>query len=286
MSFQQKIRAEITSKIIASMRDAQRWQKPWIPFTSLSRNLDGRPYRGINTLVLSIEMAVKGYSSDVWGTYKAIQQKGGQVRKGERATTVVYFSFGERENSNGETSTYAFLKAYSVFNIEQCDGLGGFTEKPMPVRDWNDFADAESVIAETGAVIKHKRGDQAFYIPSMDYIQMPEKDQFKTAYGYYGTMFHELTHWTGHKSRIDRTLSMAKREYAFEELIAELGAAFICSDVGFEYQNIDNHASYLNSWIKALENDHNYIFQAASAAQKAADFVLGKKKEAENVETN
>ena len=204
------------------------------------------------------------------------QSLGAQVKKGEKGTKIVFFSpvtkESQADNGEKEVSKYAILKAYWVFNASQVEGIE-LTKPTVSDTAFNPIAAAEERIIKTGALITHG-GDAAFYMPSMDRIQMPNKGTFNSEASYYATMFHELTHWTSDKTRCDRDLSKGRfgnPEYAFEELVAELGAAFLCND--HNIQGELRHAGYIQAWLRALKNDNKAIFKAAALAQKAADYI-------------
>lgn len=216
-------------------------------------------------------------------TFKQAQALGAQVRKGERASQVVYAGTLNRTETDDTTGTEVergipFLKAYAVFNADQIDGLPDrFIPQPLePTADTTRNARAEAFITATTADIRHG-GARAYYSPSGDHIQMPPFANFIAAEGYYATLCHELTHWTGHKSRLDRDLSRTRwgaAAYAAEELVAELGAAFICAQLQLTPQIREDHAAYIACWLKVLRADKRAIFTAAAQAQRAADFLL------------
>ena len=267
---------QVTDKIIAELeKGAAPWIKNWRTDGSADRNvISGKPYRGINRLLLGMS----GYSSPYWGTFKQWLDKGGAVRKGEKATHIVFFkpvSSMTEADEGGEMieKSFCVVRGYCVFNLYQVDGI----EMPAPVvqaPEHERHARAEATLAGTGARIEHG-GDAAFYVPSQDYIKLPHLSAFNDAAGYYATALHELTHWTGHKSRLDRNLEAGKfgnPAYAFEELVAEMGAAFLCADHGIQGEL--RHAGYIEHWLKACRDNDRAIFKAAALAQSAADYVL------------
>jgi antirestriction protein ArdC len=225
---------------------------------------------------------MQGYSSPVWLTYNQAAQAGGSVRKGEKGTAVFFWNFTEKTNAEtGKLEKIVFAKAYTVFNLDQCDNVPAPKSAPqLSVFERNDAA--EAVIAQTGAIIIHG-GDRACYVQALDSIRLPERQSFLTADGYYSTAFHELGHWTGAKSRLDRTFGKAfgDEAYAAEELVAELTAAFVCGALGFDNPARDDHAAYLASWAKVLRSDPKAFITAAGKAQKAADFILNTQQEAQ-----
>lgn len=273
----------VTDQIIASMEaGTPAWRKPWTgdkggaPFP---RRANGEQYRGINVLMLWAEAAEKGYRSAYWFTYKQAQEAGGQVRKGEKSATVVKYGTVDRaDEETGNERKIPYLKAYRVFNADQIEGLpeqyhGKPAEEP---RDLGTEADPalDAFFAATGAEIRTSDEPQAYYNPAKDFIHMPPIGTFHSAAGYYATLAHEATHWTGHKSRLDRLSRFTERKaYAFEELIAEIGNCLVCASLGL-VPDFDQSAAYLQSWLRALADDKRLIFKAASEAQKAADLLL------------
>lgn len=273
----------VTDQIIASMEaGTPAWRKPWTgdkggaPFP---RRANGEQYRGINVLMLWIEAAEKGYRSAYWFTYKQAQEAGGQVRKGEKSATVVKYGTVERaDEETGSERKIPYLRAYRVFNADQIEGLpeqyhGKPAEEP---RDLGTEADPalDAFFAATGAEIRTSDEPQAYFHPAEDFIHMPPIGTFHSAAGYYATLAHEATHWTGHKSRLDRLSRFTERKaYAFEELIAEIGNCLVCASLGL-VPDFEQSAAYLQSWLRALADDKRLIFKAASEAQKAADLLL------------
>lgn len=277
--------SRVTAKIIADLEQGVRpWQRPWSADHAaehITRPLraNGQPYRGVNVLLLWGEALAKGYSAPHWMTYKQAESLGAQVRKGEHGSLVVYAnSISKTEtDDHGQESERAisFMKGYTVFNVEQVDGLPAqFTSKPTPPQPVQRIEQAEAFFAATGATIQHG-GNRAFYAPSRDLVQMPPRESFRDAESYCATLTHELTHWTSHPSRLARELGkrFGDHAYAAEELIAELGAAFLCADLGITPETRDDHAAYLAHWLQVLKADNHAIFTAASQAQRAADFL-------------
>lgn len=276
---------EVTNTIIAELEQgAAPWVKPWkagscsagaMPYNAAT----GKRYRGVNIPLL---MAVAArYDAPAFVTFKQALELGGHVRKGERGTTVVFWKFLQVTKA-GDTSApdvdaapelVPMARAYTVFNIAQCDGLQLRTvEAPKPINAGARSAELELAIANTGAAIAHG-GDSAFYRSATDSIQLPNFEQFRDASNYYATAFHELAHWSGHESRLARKLGnrFGSDAYAAEELIAELTAAFLCAEHGVAGEL--RHAGYLASWLKVLRNDKRAIFTAASKAQQSADYL-------------
>ena len=279
---------EVTSRIISELENgAIPWCKPWKADSSANKNIvSGKAYRGINRLLLGMQSMGCSYSSPYWGTFKQWQERGSFVRKGEKGTKIVFFSPVEKTVKNAagedETEQYAVLKSYFVFNSEQVDGA----EIPVPATVRTEFEahqESEKTILDSGAAISWG-GDAAFYAPGPDRIQLPQKASFDTPAHYYATAFHELVHWTGAKHRLDRDLSKGRygdSKYAFEELVAELGAAFLCQEHGIAGDL--RHAGYIQSWLKALRDDSKAIFKASALAEKAAEFVQNQNATAEPI---
>lgn len=264
---------EITDSIVAELeKGAAPWVKPWNAPNAADKNfISQKPYRGINRLILA--MSGMRFSNPAWATYKQWSDLGFQVRKGEKGTKIVFWSKATKEDSSGEKSEYAFAKAYFVFNVEQVDGIEIIPSEDKQ-NDNQKIEQCEQRIKATGANII-TGGDTACFIPSSDIIKMPSLGTFQSSEHYYATAFHELTHWTSEKTRCDRDLSKGRfgnADYAFEELVAELGAAFLCSQHGIAGDL--RHAGYIDSWLKALKNDNKAIFKASALAQQASDFIL------------
>lgn len=315
-SERQDIYTRITDGIVAALEGGVRpWAKPWHAEHAaghITRPLrhDGTPYRGINVLSLWCDAMRKNFIAPIWMTYRQAQELGGHVRKGEKGSPVVYTNtyvkpVGARVPSNDSTGDEAenairFLKGYTVFNVEQIDGLPAhYLELAQPeprLETPQRIERAERFFAHTGAAIAHG-GDRAFYRPSTDAIQMPSLEAFRDAESYYATLAHELTHWTGHASRLDRDFArpagdgrpsrkrFGDEAYAMEELVAELGAAYLCADLDISLPvdgmsdagaaHLAHHASYIASWLQVLKGDNRAVFTAASHAQRAADYLSG-----------
>jgi antirestriction protein ArdC len=239
----------------------------------------GDPYRGVNVLLLWSEAVERGYQSSTWMTYRQAAALGANVRKGETGSLVVFanrFTAKEVDHHGEETEReIPYLKAYSVFNVEQIEGLPSkFTQVPTAPKPAQRIESAEAFFAATGATIRHG-GNRAYYAPGLDLIQMPQRECFRDAESYCATVAHELTHWTSHPSRLSREHGkrFGDETYAAEELIAEMGSAFLCSDLGITPEAREDHAAYLAHWLKVLKADSRAIFTAASMAQRAADYL-------------
>lgn len=267
---------EVTGLIISQLEQGV---SPWqsgrlnaMPYNIIS----GREYSGINTLILWHKMS-EG-ATPFWGTYQQWQQKGAQVKAGERSTKIIFYKPHKiTDKETGEEKTIPLLKQYAVFHSGQVDGY----ESKSTIENANKVESiiaAESLTLNTGAVIE--LGLTPCYNTGSDKISMPEKSSFigtitsNPTECYYATLLHELTHWTGSDKRLNRFSAVIKRhDYAFEELVAEIGAAFLCARLGITNSTRDDHASYISSWLKALNSDKKYIFEAAAAAQKAVNYL-------------
>jgi antirestriction protein ArdC len=271
------VHREITDKIIAKLTagNVGEWKKSWSSLINdLPLRATGEPYQGINTLILALE----GRGNPYWFTYKKAKELGGQVRKGEKSTVVVFFKpIKVTDKKTEEETVIPYAKGFNVFNAEQIDGL---PEKFFPTDDpqHNEprLDDADAYIKRTGAEIRHG-GGRAFYSPAQDFIQLPQFDQFDNAQAYYGAALHELTHWTKAKKRLDRNYktSSGTKDYAREELVAELGACFLTATLNIETEVREDHIQYLANWLQLLRDDKRAIFRAAAAAQKAVNFLNG-----------
>lgn len=294
--------ARVTASVIASLEAGV---PPWVcPWTRMGAGVTGsqlpvnattgRPYRGINVLLLNARLWECGFTSNRWLTFNQAQSLGARVRKGSTGSTVVFFKMWEADASGTgdvpaieDRKVIPLLRSFTVFNADQVDGL---PEAMAPVPDadadgapgsvWDPISSAEGLVAASGASVAHG-GERAFYRPADDHIQMPVRAAFASSEAYYSTLLHELTHWTGHDSRCARPLQGRAHveAYAFEELVAEMGSAFLCGHCGLlpaaggEAPGLQ-HAAYIDSWLQALRNDRRLVFTASSLAQKAADFVL------------
>lgn len=288
------IYAEVTAKIIAELEEGRLpWVQPWGRTggisPSLPRNaLTSRSYSGVNVLILWGAVIEAGYPSQSWLTFRQALEAGGNVRKGEHGTAVVYADRftpekeKERARQTGEEArAVPFLKRFTVFNVAQCEGLRpGLAADPAPLPEREIVPVAEDVIAASGVDFRIG-GDRAFYVPSADYVQVPPQPAFFEQINFYRTALHELTHATGHPSRLGRKLTngFGSKDYAREELIAEMGSAFLCASLGI--QPTVRHADYIGSWLEVLREDNRAIFQAASAATKAADWILARHRQAQ-----
>ena len=279
----------VTQKIIADLEQGVRpWLRPWNAEHAagkISRPLrhNGQPYAGVNVLMLWMEATAKGYTAPIWMTFKQAQELGAHVKKDEHGSLVVYANTITKTKTNEKTGEdedqeIPFMKGDTVFNVEQIEGLPAHyyaqaTPPTLSVDERN--ARMEAFFAATGANIRHT-GNQAFYAIGPDTIQMPPFEFFKDPESYYATLAHESTHWTRHPSRLDRNLGRKKwgdAGYAMEELVAEIGSAFVCAELGLTPEVREDHAAYIEHWLTVLKGDRQAIFTAASHAQKAADFL-------------
>lgn len=271
------IHQQVTDQIVAMIRAGQGncvlpWQRGGVCSARPGNAVTKNAYHGINVLTLWAAALRCGFSSGLWATYRQWQSTGAQVRKGERGCAVVFYKQIAKTAGDGEEETFLIARSSTVFAAEQVDGYAAPTTKDNEV---TSLTDVDAFIGATGAVIEH-RGDVACYSPSRDVITMPTQERFigtakcDATEGYYAVLLHELTHWTGHRRRCDRR---AIRSYAFEELVAELGAAFLCADLKVSQTVRDDHAGYLAGWLTELENDKKAIFRAASLAERAVGFL-------------
>ena len=274
-----KVYEYVTDRITALLTQGTvPWHKPWKARTGLPRNfVSQKPYRGINVFLL-IAMS---YESPLWLTFRQALQLGGSVRKGEKACPVVFWKQLKIEDkASGEPQTIPLLRYYHVFNVTQCDGLKIGTEPvEAPV---NGIIKPEEIVANMPQppVIKHGM-TRAYYSPREDCVGLPPRERFERMEDYYSTIFHELVHSTGHEKRLKRaTLAehngFGSDPYCKEELIAEMGAVFLCGQAEISERTIDNSAAYINGWLERFRDDKMLLVQAAAQAQKATDFILGR----------
>lgn len=274
----------ITDRIVSLLEQGTiPWQKPWHGGEQAPQNLvSKKAYRGVNIFLLNAMQ----YSSPFWLTYKQAKELGGNVKRGERASPVVFWKWLDALNKQtGEKERIPLLRYYSVFNIVQCEGIP-VPVASEPIREHSPVETAEKIVEGMPKRPRIKHGlARAFYSPASDLVGMPAADQFKTGADYYSVLFHELGHSTGHETRLNRKgfsasdgnwASFGSNPYAKEELVAEMTAAFLCGQAGIVERTIDNSAAYLSSWLKRLKNDSALVVQAAAQAQRAADFILNK----------
>ncbi len=276
------IHQQVTDSIIAALELGVRpWECPWsqdvaqTPVNLVSK----KAYNGINRLVLWCGSHVDGYKSPYWLTFKQAKELGGNVKKGESSTHIVFFkNYEKTSEESGEIVKIPVMRGYSVFNVEQCEGI----ETPTVVEptfhpEFSPIERAEHLIECSGAKITES-GDRAFFRPATDEIYLPSRTRFATAEDFYCTAAHELAHWSFAKRRLDVDMSVAgdtqKQQYAYEELCAESASAQLCAELGLKGQL--QHESYIAHWLTALRNDKKLVFKAAAAASKASVFLMEK----------
>ncbi len=279
----------VTDQIIAELEKGVRpWLKPWNAEHAAGRitrplRSSGEPYKGINVLMLWMSAQSQGFAAPVWMTFKQAKDLGAAVKKGAKGSLVVYANHVTKtetgdDGEEAERDIY-FMKGYTVFNVEQVEGLPAhFYATAAPQLDPVQRIEAADLFfANTGADIRHG-GNRAYYAGESDYVQMPPFEAFRDAESYCATLAHELTHWTKHPGRLDRDFgrkAFGDEGYAREELVAEIGSAFLACDLGLTPEPREDHASYLDHWLKVLKEDKRAIFQAAAYAQKAMDYLQG-----------
>jgi antirestriction protein ArdC len=283
LPFKRDLYTEVTARILSELeRGAAPWVKPWsaTPGQNVPQNaVSNRPYSGCNVILLWLTRG-QGWATPRFLTFKQAQEAGGTVRKGERGTKVYFVKqlrVTETKEGEAQDKLIPMMREYAVFNVAQCDGLPANIVEGKPTRVRNpDTRDvlADEFLASSLADIREGQGE-AYYAPGQDFISMPAFAAFKGADHFYGVAFHELTHWTGHKARLDRDLKgrFGQAAYAAEELVAELGAAFLAAE--FSFDGDVRHAGYIETWIGLLRQDKRAFFTAASKAQAAADYLRG-----------
>lgn len=290
-SLSRDVYTQVTDTIIAAIEaGAGQWDMPWhrhgVTHTRPMNALTGKRYRGVNVLALWAAAEARGFTTGLWGTYRQWQEKGAQVRKGEKSSLVVFFkelAVDETNPETGETERGRRLiaKASYVFNANQVDGFA-LPEPTAPANPAEVLSQVEAYVAATGARVAFG-GEGAFYRPLTDTIHMPDRTRFvgsatsSATECLYSTLLHELTHWTGIKTRCDREFGkrFGDDAYAMEELVAELGAAFLCADLGIANTPRPDHAAYISHWLTVLKADKKAIFTAASKAAQAVDYLDG-----------
>ncbi len=277
----QDIHEQITGAIIAAIEEgAATYEMPWHAVSTPINAATRKPYRGINTLTLWCIGRKRGHATQEWATYRQWSEIGAQVRRGERSASVVFWKFRESGEEVDDEATetgkanhrVALAREYHVFNAAQVDGYVPVSTPQLA--ETERLENAEHFFDTLPGVVNHG-GDRAFYSPATDEIQMPAFAQFKSAAGYYGTLGHEYTHWAGAAKRLNRDLSgrFGDARYSMEELIAELGSAFLCADLGLNLEPRRDHAGYIHSWLGVLKSDKRALFTAASQAQQAVVYL-------------
>jgi antirestriction protein ArdC len=288
----------ITDRIVSLLeKGVVPWQKPWASSTSnlMPRNfVSKKPYRGVNVFLLH----AMAFESPFWVSYKQAQELGGQVRKGEKSCPVVFWKWLDVEGQTPEPEgqnrhRVPMLRYYSVFNVAQCDGIE-LPSLPGTTRTHNPIESAEQIKTKMLKPPEIRHGNtRACYSPLFDRVEMPKPEAFRTGQEYYSVLFHELTHSTGYESRLNRKgvaksdgewSSFGSTPYAKEELVAEMGAAFLCGHAGIVERTIDNSAAYIGNWLERLKDDKQLVVSAAAQAQKASDFILGEQQHTEGHE--
>ena len=271
----------VTDRIVSLLESGTvPWRKPWAGPAHEPKNLQsGKAYRGINVFLLS----AVGFGSPYWVTFKQAKGRGGHVRKGEHGSLVVFYKDWEtdKRDEDGRPVVSPVLRYYRVWNVEQCDGLE-YPAVDVPSLDFHPIDRCERVVADMPRAPKIVQGEaRAWYQPTADVVNMPQPELFRSVEEYYSTLFHELTHSTGHKSRLDRpgvaqVQPFGSAVYSREELIAECGAAFLCGHCSIETATLDNSAAYIAGWLQKLRSDRKLVVHAASQAQRAADWILNR----------
>lgn len=286
----------ITDQIIAAIDDGagpaiMPWHRTGAGITRPINVHSGNAYRGVNTVALWTAASVAGYDSGLWGTYRQWQERGAQVRKGEKSSLIIFYKEFERDDdatdNDGGTQDRRFMaRASRVFNLAQVDGYTAPVVE-QAVNPISPIVAAEEFVSRTGATVR-EGGERAYYSRSQDIITMPDRVRFTgtqtstATEAWYAVLLHELTHWTGIASRLDRQFGerFGDDAYAMEELVAELGAAFLCADLGITPEPRADHAAYIDHWLRIMKGDRKAIFAAASAASKACDFLTHMTREA------
>lgn len=287
----------VTDQVIAMLdRGVVPWRSPILGQSKAGhpRNLDsGKAYRGVNVFLLAFTSYAKGYGSSYWLTFNQAKERGGSVRKGEKATMVVFWKqYETKDRQTGEPTKIPVLRYYNVFNAEQCEGIPAPDASTFTPIDFKPIDAAEAIASGYvgGPTVDHQ-GQQAFYRPSADAVTMPEPTRFASSEEYYSTLFHELSHSTGHSSRLDRKLdtvpmAFGSTDYGKEELVAEMSAAFLSGHAGIKPVTIDNQAAYIGGWLKKLKEDKRLVVTAAGAAQRSADWIMGERGQDQNAEAS
>lgn len=300
----QQIYEKITGIIIEMLENHKKnnYSESWVSLSGdsiFARNaVSKRYYRGINQLLLNYTKSKYGYVYNSWMTFKQLSALNGKIKKGSKASMIVYTSFiyvdrktkknitklvegllkKEQSIDHLDYEKIGFLKKYNVFNLSQIEDLPGEYYQLNNLEDLTEFEKderAEFIINSTGANIEYALKNSAYYIDETDTIHLPERKQFVSKQGFYNTAFHELAHWTGTENRLNRPKGyiFGSKDYAFEELIAEISAAFLCAYLGYQ-TTITNNVAYIDSWLSVMKNDTQFVVSASSQAQKASDFIL------------
>lgn len=284
MAKSQEICEQITDTIIAALEQGvMPWVQSWQGQSVMPRRHCGTRYRGINTLILWAQAQTQGFRSPFWMTFKQALEYGGCVRKGECGTGIVYANrvthVEAGENGEDVERSFSFLKGYTVFNADQIDGLpvrfAASVAKPQQAQAWDDYADALAWFEAIPAEVRHG-GSQPVYIPSADRIELPARDSFRSPLAYLATRAHETVHWTKSESRLNRSFGQERwgdEGYALEELVAELGAAFTMAELGHKPEIREDHAPYIDHWLKVLKRDSRALLTVAAKASDALEYL-------------
>ncbi len=285
-SITSSIYSRVTVAIIQSLeRGVVPWRSPILGGgrARYPKNLNtGKPYRGANVFLLAISAYTQGYGSAYWLTFQQAKERGGQVKKGEKASLVVFWKKYEvKDRQTDEVKEIPLLRYYNVFNVEQCEGIEAPEQPAAPLTTFEKIEAAEALADgyRDGPTVQH-RGTLAFYQPFLDTVVMPPPERFVAPAAYYATLFHELGHSTGHSSRLARGLDtdpkpFGSADYSREELVAEMAAAFLCAECGLEPTIIENSAAYISGWLGKLRSDNTLVIAAGGQAQRAADWIRG-----------
>jgi antirestriction protein ArdC len=285
MQVRDSLHAEVTQRIITELEAGRLpWAQPWGSAAcgcGMPENvLTGRRYSGINVLILWVSACEHGYATQRWLTFRQALSAGGNVRRGEKATTICYADrFTPKDEARRAADEHRdarmvpFLKRFAVFNVGQCEGLPDSPTEAVPLAALDIVPRADALIAAIGADFRIG-GGEAYYAPQLDIIAVPPRQAFREPIDWYHIAFHELSHWTGHPSRLDRDQSAGwgTPGYAREELVAEMAAAFACASLSIQPKV--RHSDYVGAWLSVLREDERAIFRAASQASRAADYLL------------
>jgi antirestriction protein ArdC len=278
---------DVTDRIIAALEaGTPPWRRPWDPDKAGGPAMPcnaatGQRYRGINVLTLGMSGLAFSSADPRWATYKQAEDRGWQVRKGERGTTGYFFKRLElRDTSKPDGDEDAvkripLLRSFTLFHASQIDGVPEYVPPTIEEAPWRAPEAAETILANSGAVVRIG-GERAFYSPATDHIQLPPRSAFATAEGFCGVLIHEMSHWSGGPTRLNRDLrnSFGSHDYAREELRAEIGQMMVCAELGIAGCDFSNNAAYIASWLEKLRSDRKEIFRAAADAQRIADYLL------------
>ena len=281
----QDVYSQVNDRILTALEQGIiPWKRPWTG--QLSTNYDsGKPYRGVNILTLGIAEMVRGYSSQYWMTFLQAQKHGGHIKRGEKATYIVFSDKKirevEKEDGTKEQKFYYFIKSFPIFNFDQVEGVPKKEIGPALDPDRDIVAISDHILSQMpNPPAYRERGSSAYYIPKQDLVNLPPIDTFRTTEGYVATKFHEYAHSTGHKARLNRpgvmgVASFGGEEYSFEELVAELTSAYLCASKGID-NTLENSAGYIQNWLKVLKDDKTMLLKASGKATAAVEYICGK----------